>query len=155
MTPAIDQAKTANIDFVLHEYKHDPRSQAYGEEAVQKLSLAPEQVFKTLVLSEPEGSLLVALVPALKQLDLKALAKFMKLKKVQLAEPAKVQRSTGYVLGGVSPLGQKQCLTTLIDSSAQSLQRIYVSAGRRGLELELNISDLAFLTRAKFADIAR
>lgn len=155
MTPAIVQAKNANIDFTLHEYKHDPRCQAYGEEAIQKLSLAPEQVFKTLVLSEPEGGLLVALVPALKQLDLKALAKFMKLKKVFLAAPAKVQRSTGYVLGGVSPLGQKQPLTTVIDCSAQSLQRVYVSAGRRGLELELNSKDLAALTQAKFGDIAR
>lgn len=155
MTPAIDQAKAANIDFVLHEYKHDPRSQAYGEEAVQKLSLEPEQVFKTLVLSEPDGSLLVALVPVLKQLDLKAIAKCMGFKKVQLAEPAKVQRSTGYVLGGVSPLGQKQCLTTLMDSSGQGLRRVYISAGRRGLEIELNVTDLALLTQAKFADIAR
>lgn len=154
MTPAIAIAEKAGIAFRVHQYEHDPNHDSYGEEAAQKLALDPARVFKTLVVSL-DGRLAVAVVPVSGRLDMKAVARHLKGKRAEMAQAAEVQRATGYVLGGVSPLGQKRRLPTLIDNSAESLQTIYVSAGRRGLELELQAEDLRRLLGGAFAPVAR
>ena len=155
MTPAINAAKKARIEFRIHEYEHDSAAQSFGQEAAQKLGLPAQRVFKTLVLQADNQSLAIAVVPVDGQLNLKLMAKALAVKKVQMAEKSQAERSTGYVLGGISPLGQKKNLATVIDCSAQKFASIFVSAGRRGLEIELCAQSLAQLTRAKFADIAR
>ncbi len=128
----------------------------HGLEAAEKLGLDPAHVeFKTLLASSEKGELLVAVVPVVGSLDLKALAHAAGVKKVEMADPAAAQRSTGYLLGGISPLGQKKRLRTFIDETAQPLATIYVSAGRRGLEVELSAQVLAEHTQAKFAEIGR
>jgi Cys-tRNA(Pro)/Cys-tRNA(Cys) deacylase len=152
MTPAIQRLKKSKIPFVLHEYEHDPAIRAYGEEAVQKLGVAPGQLFKTLVVST-DGSLAVGVVPVSGQLDLKAMAKALGRKKAAMAEKKQVERSTGYLTGGVSPLGQKKQLPTIIDASALDFDTIFVSAGCRGLQISLSPGDLAGLTRAIFVHI--
>ncbi|MAG75524.1 MAG: Cys-tRNA(Pro) deacylase [Colwelliaceae bacterium] len=149
MTPAIKAAEKAKIIFEVHSYQHDANAASYGLEAVEKLNLAAEQVFKTLVLSLDNGQLVVAIVPVEHQVNVKMLAKAAGAKKAQMAKPEDVQRSSGYVLGGVSPLGQKKQLKTFLDSSAQAHDLIYVSAGRRGLEIALSPHDLLTLTRGK------
>lgn len=153
MTPAIDLARKQGISHTLHEYAHDPKSESYGTEAAEKLGLNPDQVFKTLVAETDRGELVVAVVPVSGNLNLKLLAKAVNAKKAAMADKQKVQRTTGYVLGGVSPLGQKRALTTVIDASARDFDTIHVSAGRRGLEIELAPDDLASLTGAGFASI--
>ncbi len=155
MTPAIQTLKRACIPHDIHAYEHQAGNQAYGEEAVERLGLDPHQVFKTLIASSSQGELLVALVPVAAQLDLKALAIAAGTRYCEMALPEAAQRATGYVLGGISPLGQKKKLRTFIDISAQSLSHIHVSAGRRGLEVALSPHDLALLTSARFAAIAR
>ena len=154
MTPAINQAKKAKIPFTVHEYDHDPSAASYGEEAAERLGLPPEQVFKTLV-ADCGGELVVAVVPVSGKLDLKALAKLTGAKKAAMAEVKLVEKTTGYVVGGVSPLGQKKRLKTVIDESAQGFETIHVSAGRRGLEIELAPGDLAKLTGGVFGAVAR
>ncbi len=151
MTPAVDLAKRQQIDYILHEYHHDSGVASYGLEAAEKLAVAPERVFKTLVVSDDKGKLAVAVLPVAHTLNLKQMAKALGVKKVAMAEAKAVERSTGYVLGGVSPLGQKRLLPTVIDMSAQQHQTIFVSAGRRGLEIELSAMDLAQMLGAKFA----
>jgi Cys-tRNA(Pro)/Cys-tRNA(Cys) deacylase len=153
MTPAIEMAKKHKIDFEVHEYHHDTNSESYGLEAAQKLAVPVEQVFKTLVVSLDNQSLVVAIVPVSSMLSMKLIAKAAGAKKAHMAEGLAVERSSGYVLGGVSPLGQKKRLVTVIDASAQQYQRIYVSAGKRGLEISLSPADLQRLLNAKFADI--
>lgn len=153
MTPAIQTLEKNKIPFVLHEYDHDPTIRAYGEEAAQKLGVAQEQLFKTLVVST-DGSLAVGVVPVSGQLNLKAMAKALGTKKAEMAEKKQVERSTGYLTGGVSPLGQKKRLPTLIDASALDFDTIFVSAGRRGLQISLSPRDLAGLTRATFLQIS-
>jgi len=155
VTPAIDAAKVAKIKFQVHRYEHEAGA-AYGLEAAQKLNLSPAQVFKTLMLETDKGAnaLSVAIIPVAAQLDLKAAAKALKQKRVAMADPKIAQRLTGYLLGGISPLGQKRQFPTLIDASAQSLEAVFVSAGRRGLEIELAPAQLAQLTGAQFADIS-
>ncbi len=143
MTPAIDLLKKARAEHRVHSYEHDPKSASYGLEAAEKLGLEPAQVFKTL------------LVPVAGTLDLKALAQAAGAKKVEMADPMAAQRATGYLVGGISPLGQKKRLRTFIDSSAQAQPSIYVSAGRRGLEVELAPAVLAEHTSAAFAPIGR
>ncbi|AOZ12061.1 Cys-tRNA(Pro) deacylase [Pseudomonas lundensis] len=155
MTPALDLLKKVRAEHRIHSYEHDPKAASYGHEAAEKLGLAPAQVFKTLLASSEKGELLVAVVPVVGSLDLKALAHAAGVKKAEMADPAAAQRSTGYLLGGISPLGQKKRLRTFIDSSAEGFETIYVSAGRRGLEVELAPSVLAEQTRATFADIGR
>ncbi|WP_337842416.1 Cys-tRNA(Pro) deacylase [Rheinheimera sp.] len=155
MTPAILTARRARIAFEVLDYPHDPAAVSYGLEAAEKLQLPPEQVFKTLVIQLDGSELVVALVPVQHQLDLKALARQAGCKKAQLADAALVERVTGYVLGGVSPLGQKKLLRTLIDQSARQFAQIYVSAGRRGLELQVAPADLAACCRAEFRPLAR
>lgn len=154
MTPAVLAAKRAGIDFTLHEYQHDPGTASYGLEAAEKLGLDPAQVFKTLV-ARVDGQLTVALVPVARTLDLKALAAAVGGKRAAMAELTDAERATGYVAGGISPLGQKKRLPMVIDKSALPLPRIHVSAGRRGLEIELAPADLLRLCGAKAASIAR
>ena len=154
MTPAVLAAKRAGIDFTLHEYQHDPGTASYGLEAAEKLGLDPAQVFKTLV-ARVDGQLTVALVPVARTLDLKALAAAVGGKRAAMAELTDAERATGYVAGGISPLGQKKRLPMVVDASALALARIHVNAGRRGLEIELAPADLIRLCAARTASIAR
>lgn len=154
MTPAINAAKKAKITFFIHEYEHDPSAESYGLEAAEKLNLEPARVFKTLVVSAG-SDLVVVVVPVARQLNLKRLAKALGVKKAAMADVGRVERATGYVVGGVSPLGQKKCLATVIDESARTWETIFVSAGRRGLDIELSPEDLTALTRASFAPVSR
>ena len=147
MTPAVVAAERAGIPFTLHEYEHEAGA-AYGLEAAEKTGVDPARVFKTLVVSQ-DGTLSVAIVPVAAQLDLRALGK-----RARLAERAAAERATGYVLGGISPLGQRKQLPTLLDESALAFETIFVSAGRRGLELELAPGDLVLLTGARVAAVA-
>jgi Cys-tRNA(Pro)/Cys-tRNA(Cys) deacylase len=147
MTPAVVAAERAGISFTLHEYEHEAGA-AYGPEAAAKTGVDPARVFKTLVVSQ-DGALSVAVVPVAAQLDLRALGK-----RAALAERTAAERATGYVLGGISPLGQRKRLPTLLDESALGHETIFVSAGRRGLEIELAPDDLVRLTRARVAAIA-
>lgn len=154
MTPAIEQAKKQKIVFELHHYQHDAQASSFGLEAAEKLSVDAKQIFKTLVvsyLSNEVTKLAVAIVPVNQKLNLKAMAKALKSKKATMAEAKLVENSTGYILGGVSPLGQKKRLPTVIDDSSQLFSTIYVSAGKRGLEIELSANDLAKSTGASFA----
>ena len=155
MTPALDLLKKRRVDHQVHSYEHDPKAPSYGLEAAEKLNLNPAQVFKTLLAASEKAELLVAVVPVAGTLDLKALAHAAGVKKVEMADPAVAQRATGYLLGGISPLGQKKRLRTFIDDSAQQHPSIYVSAGRRGLEVQLSAHELAELTGARFAAIGR
>ncbi|WDP89156.1 MAG: Cys-tRNA(Pro) deacylase [Desulfobacter sp.] len=155
MTPAVATAKKAKIKFSLHEYDHDPAVRSYGMEAAQKLGVAPDHLFKTLVVSLGGRDLAVAVVPVACHLDLKAFAKALGVKKTAMADKKVVEKTTGYLTGGVSPMGQKKALPTLIDYSARDLAQVYVSAGRRGLQICLSPGDLARLARAEFAPIAR
>lgn len=155
MTPAVNKAKKAKIAYTLHQYDHDPSAESYGEEAAEKLNLSPDQVFKTLVIELDSGELAVALVPVCGMLDLKAAAGLLGRKKAKMADKKDVERATGYVLGGVSPLGQKKRLSFIIDESAREFDTLFVSAGRRGLEIELSPRDLGELTRARFGRIRK
>jgi len=155
MTPALDLLKKVRAEHRVHSYEHDPKAASYGLEAAEKLNLEPAQVFKTLLASSEKSELLVAVVPVVGSLDLKALAQAAGVKKVEMADPAAAQRATGYLLGGISPLGQKKRLRTFIDESAKAFETIYVSAGRRGLEVALAPAVLAEHTQAKFAEIGR
>jgi Cys-tRNA(Pro)/Cys-tRNA(Cys) deacylase len=154
MTPAINAAKKAKIPYTVHEYEHDPAAPSFGVEAAEKLGVPPGMVFKTLVV-DAGGRLAVAVVPVLLKLDLKAVAKALKAKKAGMAEVKAVERTTGYVVGGVSPLGQKKRLPTVVDESALACETIFVSGGKRGLDIELAPADLAALTKASFALVAR
>jgi Cys-tRNA(Pro)/Cys-tRNA(Cys) deacylase len=147
MTPAVVAAERAGISFTLHEYEHEAGA-AYGLEAAAKTGVDPARVFKTLVVSQ-DGALSVTIVPVAAQLDLRALGK-----RATLADRAAAERATGYVLGGISPLGQRKRLPTLLDESALAFETIFVSAGRRGLELELATDDLIRLTGARIAAVA-
>ncbi|HBX57353.1 Cys-tRNA(Pro) deacylase [Pseudomonas sp. UBA2684] len=155
MTPAIDLLKKAKAAHQVHSYSHDPKAASYGLEAAEKLDLDAARVFKTLLAATEKGELLVAVVPVAGSLDLKALAQAAGVKKADMADPAAAQRATGYLLGGISPLGQKKRLRTFIDESAQVHPTIYVSAGRRGLEVELAATVLAQHCLAQFAAIGR
>jgi Cys-tRNA(Pro)/Cys-tRNA(Cys) deacylase len=155
MTPALDLLKKRRVEHQVHSYEHDPKVASYGLEAADKLGLNPAQVFKTLLAASEKGELLVAVVPVAGTLDLKALAQAAGVKKADMADPAAAQRATGYLLGGISPLGQKKRLRTFIDTTAQQFPVVYVSAGRRGLDVQLAASALAELTSAAFAEIGR
>ncbi|HXV94269.1 MAG TPA: Cys-tRNA(Pro) deacylase [Pseudonocardia sp.] len=151
-TPATALLTRQKIDHRLHEYAHRG-GQAYGQEAVDMLGLDPARVFKTLV-AEVDGTLTVGVVPVSATLDLKALAAAVGGKRARMAEVAAAERATGYVAGGISPLGQRKRLPTVVDSSAEGMQTVFCSAGRRGLEVELAPADLVRLTGGRFAPIA-
>jgi len=153
MTPGINVAKRAKIAYTVHEYIHDSSISSYGLEAAEKLDVHAARVFKTLVVILDSKELAVGIVPVLSKLSMKLIAKASGAKKAAMATPSDVERSTGYVLGGVSPLGQKKQLKTIIDSSAKNHFTIYVSAGRRGLDIELNPDDLLKLVNGVFAEI--
>lgn len=153
MTPGINVAKKARVPHRIHEYDHDPNSESYGTEAAEKTGADPARVFKTLVASVDNRELVVGVLPITAMLSMKLIAKAAGGKKATMADKQEVQRATGYVLGGVSPLGQKRRLKTFIDQSAGNFDTIYVSAGRRGLEIELAPEDLANLTAGRFTDL--
>jgi Cys-tRNA(Pro)/Cys-tRNA(Cys) deacylase len=155
MTPGINAARKAKIAHNVHEYVHDPASESYGLEAAEKLSVPEARVFKTLVVSLDSRELAVGVIPVSSMLSMKRMAKAAGAKKAAMADRADVERSTGYVLGGVSPLGQKKRLKTIIDSSASHYPTIYVSAGRRGLEIELSPADLVRLVNGALAEICQ
>lgn len=155
MTPAINQAKKSKIPYTIHEYDHDPSCNSYGSEAAEKTGVPEERIFKTLVVELGTGELVVGVVPVSSMLNMKLIAKAAGSKKAKMANANEVERSTGYVLGGVSPLGQKKRLKTVIDSSSQDFESIYVSAGRRGLEIELKAQDLAAVINGKFEVISQ
>lgn len=155
MTPALDLLKKACAEHRVHSYEHDPKVASYGLEAAEKLGIDASRVYKTLLACSEKGELLVAVVPVTGTLDLKALAHAAGVKKCEMADPAAAQRATGYLVGGISPLGQKKRLRTFIDRSAQAFETIHVSAGRRGLEVELAADILAANTLGQFAVIGR
>ncbi|MFI1099880.1 Cys-tRNA(Pro) deacylase [Streptomyces melanogenes] len=153
-TPATVALTAAGTEFTVHAYEHDPASASYGEEAAAALGVSPDRVFKTLV-ADVDGELTVAVVPVAGSLDLKALAAAVGGKRAAMADPVAAERTTGYVRGGISPLGQRRRLRTVLDASASAHATICVSAGRRGLEVELTPGDLAALTDAVLAPVAR
>ncbi|MGW7075718.1 Cys-tRNA(Pro) deacylase [Streptomyces sp. NPDC054866] len=153
-TPATVALAAAGADYTVHAYEHDPAHPSYGEEAAQAMGVSPDRVFKTLV-AEVDGELTVAVVPVAGTLNLKALATAVSGKRAVMADPAAAERTTGYVRGGISPLGQRKKLRTVLDDSASAHATICVSAGRRGLEVELAPGDLARLTGAVLAPIGR
>lgn len=157
MTPAINLAKKKKINHTVHQYEHDPANTNFGLEAAEVLGQDPNRVFKTLLFSingDPK-KLAVAVVPVAGMLDLKAAAKAAGGKKADMAEPQIAEKTTGYIVGGISPLGQKKRLPTFLDASAKQFDTICVSAGRRGLEIELAPQDLLLLTQGCFAAIAK
>ena len=153
-TPATVALTAAGVSFTQHAYEHDPGAGSFGLEAADVLGLPPEPVFKTLLVDSGAG-LAVAVVPVSGRLDLKATAAALGVKRVTMADPAAAQRSSGYVVGGISPVGQKRDLPTVVDESAELFQVIYVSGGRRGLDLGLSPADLVRVTGAVVADIGR
>lgn len=153
-TPATVALTRAGIDFILRPYEHDPRAQSYGLEAAAALGVAPERVFKTL-LADLDGQLVVGVVPVTGQLDLKALARALGGSRAAMADPSAAERATGYVVGGISPIGQRKRHRTVVDESALTHDRVLVSGGRRGLDIELAPDDLLAVTDAVTARIGR
>jgi Cys-tRNA(Pro)/Cys-tRNA(Cys) deacylase len=153
-TPALDLLIRSKTVHSVVTYDHDPGVESFGNEAAAALGVEPARVFKTLVVRGDEG-LAVGVVPVDASLDMKALAKALGSKRAQMADAESAARSSGYVIGGISPLAQKHPLATVIDESANGFATIFVSGGRRGLEIELSPGDLAMLTTGRFAAIAR
>jgi Cys-tRNA(Pro)/Cys-tRNA(Cys) deacylase len=153
-TPATVALHQAGVPFTPHLYEHHETATNFGEEAAAALGLREEQVFKTLVVSV-DGTLAVAIVPVANRLDLKAIAAAVGGKKATLADPALAEKRTGYVVGGISPVGQRTQLTTVLDASAAQYPTIFVSGGRRGFDIELAPADLVRVTEASTAPIAR
>ncbi|MGD1507605.1 Cys-tRNA(Pro) deacylase [Vibrio harveyi] len=155
MTPAINLAKKKKVSHTIHQYEHDPRADSYGLEAAEVLGQDPKKVFKTLLfcLNGDPKNLAVAIIPVDQKLNLKLAAKAAKGKKADMADPEIAQKTTGYVVGGISPLGQKKALPTFLHESATQQETICVSAGKRGLEIELAPKDLLSLTRGQFAPL--
>ena len=153
-TAATDLLTRQGIPYTVHTYDHDPRSGSYGAEAAQALSVPLGRVFKTLM-ADVDGTLTVGVVPVAAQLDLKALAAAVGGKKAAMADPAAAERATGYVTGGISPLGQRRRLRVVIDATALEFPTVYCSGGRRGLEIELAAGDLVRAANATVAPIAR
>ena len=153
-TPATAALNAAGVSFLTHSYEHDPATASFGDEMIAATGVPAERVFKTLV-ADIDGRLVVGVVPASGQLDLKALAAAVGGKRASMADPVQAERSTGYVRGGISPLGQRKRLTTVVDESARDHATIAVSGGRRGLSVELSPQDLLTLTGSRLAPIGR
>ena len=154
MTPAVTALERLGLAFRVLEYQHEPRSEAYGSEAAEALELDPHAVFKTLLARLEPDELVVALVPVTASLDLKALARAAGAKRAAMAAPADAERATGYVVGGISPLGQRRTLRAFVDETVTILDQCYVSGGRRGLELALAPDDLVAAISANVSDLA-
>lgn len=154
MTPAVKLLEKQKVLHTIHHYQHDENAKSYGLEAAEKMPVNPNRIFKTLVI-ESDNKLAVCIVPVDQQLSLKLAAKALKMKKAHMAAAQKVENTTGYVLGGVSPLGQKKRLNTLIDISASSFETIFISGGKRGLEIEITPNDLLQLCNAKFYPLSQ
>ena len=152
MTPATKLLKANKIDFSIHEYEHDANAKSFGLEAAEKLNLRVEEVFKTLLVTD-EKNYFVAILPVHLQLNLKKVAQAVGAKKLKMSDPKDAERLTGYLVGGISPVGQKKRLKTVIDQSAQQLEKLYVSGGKRGLDIGLKPQDLAKVLSATFADV--
>jgi Cys-tRNA(Pro)/Cys-tRNA(Cys) deacylase len=153
-TPATVALTRAGVAFTAHPYDHDPRAESFGLEAAEALGVPPERMFKTL-LADADGRLVVGVVPVTGRLDLKALARAVGAAKAVMADPAAAERSTGYVVGGISPIGQRRALPTVLDDSATGHATVFVSGGRRGLDVELAPADLVRVTAATLAPIGR
>ena len=153
-TPATVELTRAGVPFTAHAYEHDRGATSFGIEAADELDVDPARVFKTLI-ADADGRLVVGIVPVTGQLDLKALAAAVGAKRVSLADPALAQRRTGYIVGGISPVGQKSRLETVLDASASVFETVYVSGGRRGFDIELTPGDLLRVTDGRLAAIAR
>ena len=152
MTPATKLLKANKIDFSIHEYEHDANAKSFGLEAAEKLNLRVEEVFKTLLVTD-EKNYFVAILPVHHQLNLKKVAQAVGAKKLKMSDPKDAERLTGYLVGGISPVGQKKRLKTVIDQSAVQLEKFYVSGGKRGLDIGLKPQDLAKVLSATFADV--
>jgi Cys-tRNA(Pro)/Cys-tRNA(Cys) deacylase len=154
-TPATVALDAAGVTYEVRAYEHDPAASSYGLEAAAALGVEPARVFKTLLVELDGGGLGVGIVPVDRQLDLKAIATALRAKRAVMADPKVAERVTGYVVGGISPIGQKRALPTVLDDSASGFETVLVSGGKRGLDLELSPDDLLAITDATLADIAR
>jgi Cys-tRNA(Pro)/Cys-tRNA(Cys) deacylase len=155
VTPAVAAAERSGVAFELRSYAHDPSADSYGLEAAEALGVPPQRVLKTLVVKTEKGTLAVGVVPVDRLLDLKALARALGAKRLEMAPAQEAERATGYVVGGISPLGQKKRLPMVVDDSALAFPTVLISAGRRGLDLELAPNNLLKLTQARAAAISR
>jgi Cys-tRNA(Pro)/Cys-tRNA(Cys) deacylase len=153
-TPATAALTAAGIRFTEHAYDHDPANRSFGEEAASALGLDPEQVFKTLLV-DVDGRLVVGVVPVTGKLDLRAIASAAHGKRATMADPVIAERKTGYLVGGISPIGQKTALETIIDETVELFDTVFVSGGKRGFDLELAPADLIRITNATVTAIAR
>jgi Cys-tRNA(Pro)/Cys-tRNA(Cys) deacylase len=153
LTPAINLLKKYKCDFKIHKYEHDPACTNFGDEAVEKLELEPNQVYKTLLVELVPKELVVCVLPVLNTLSLKDVADIFGVKKAQMAQKDEAQKTTGYLLGGISPLGQKRVLRTVLDESIKEFETIFVSGGKRGLDIEVYPKDLKEILKAKVGKI--